>query len=190
MKITNKICFRIYQSLRVLAFKLLSNLAPAGDLIRIQPVQTTGSGKIIVKGSVTIGYFPSPHFFSTYGYLEARESGAILEIGNDTKINNGFVAVAESSSITIGENCLIGTRVEIYDSDFHSLNAVIRMNGDNHTAMPVKIGNSVFIGSNVKILKGVTIGEGAVIANSSLVTKDVPANCLVSGVPAVFVRRV
>lgn len=159
-----------------------------GPLVKVQAVQIMGAGRITAIGPVSIGYFPSPHFFSTYGYLEARGKDARIEIGSNTKINNGFVAVAEKSTISIGENCLIGTHVEIFDSDFHVLSAEGRRNGDVHEASPVRIGHNVFIGSNVRILKGVTIGDGAVIANSSVVTSDVPENCLASGCPAKVVR--
>lgn len=183
-----KLFFRLYRKFRVIMFQMLSNQKPQGLLERVQAVQMMGAGKIRALGRVSVGYFPSPHFFSTYGYLEARAKESSIEIGNNTKINNGFVAIAEKSSITIGENCLIGTHVEIYDSDFHSLSARERLNGDPHESKPVLIGNNVFIGSNVRILKGVKIGHGAVVANSSLVTKDIPENCLASGVPATVIR--
>lgn len=181
--------FRLYRKARVILFQLLSNQTAVGPLDKVQAVQVMGAGRITALGPVSIGYFPSPHFFSTYGYLEARGKDARIEIGRNTKINNGFVAIAEKSSITIGQNCLIGTRVEIYDSDFHALSAEARRNGDRHEASPVRIGDNVFIGSNVRILKGVTIGDGCVIANSSLVTRDLPANSLASGIPATVIRN-
>lgn len=180
--------FRIYSKARVVLFKILSNQTSVGNLERVQAVQLMGAGRITAFGKVSVGYFPSPYFFSTYGYLEARGKDSRIEIGDGTKINNGFVAVAEKSSITIGENCLIGTHVEIFDSDFHVLSAEGRRNGGTHESSPVSIGNNVFIGSNVRVLKGVTIGDGAVIANSSVVARDVPENCIASGIPAKVVR--
>lgn len=184
----NKLVFHLYCNARILLFRLLSNQSPLGKIRRIQGVQIMGAGRVIALGNVSIGYFPSPHFLSSYGYLEAREKGSKIEIGDNTKINNGFVAIAEKTSITIGENCLIGTRVEIYDSDFHELNAQSRKNGIKHVANPVRIGNDVFIGSNVRILKGVTIGDGCAIGNGSLVINDLPANSLAAGVPARVIR--
>ena len=188
MKILKKIVFRLYRKARDILFRLLSNQVPLGQLERVQAIQVMGEGIIVARGRVTIGYFPSPHFFSSYGYLEARGKESRIEIGDNTKINNGFVAIAERSSISIGKNCLIGTNVEIYDSDFHELSAEVRQNTDSHESIPVQIGNNVFIGSNVRILKGVTIGNGCVIANSSLVSRDVPDNCLATGIPAKVVR--
>lgn len=183
-----RVVFRLYSKMRVLLFKLLSDQSPVGQLQRVQAVQIVGAGRVIVLGNVSIGYFPSPHFLSTYGYIEARGKASRIEIGNNTKINNGFVAIAEKSSITIGENCLIGTRVEIYDSDFHALSVEHRRNGTKHVASPVRIGNNVFIGSNVRILKGVSIGDSCTIGNSSLVINDLPANSLAAGIPARVIR--
>lgn len=185
-----RIIFKIYREARIILYDLLSNQTIDGHLKRIQAVQVMGNGKITANGRVSIGYFPSPHFFSTYGYLEARGQKSKIEIGNNTHINNGFVAIAENSSIIIGQNCLIGTSVEIYDSDFHALSAQDRLNSDLHESKPVKIGNNVFIGSNAKILKGVTIGDNAVVANSALVTKNIPNNCVAYGIPAKVVHKI
>ena len=180
----NKIVFLFICKARRWLYRHLSTNKSTGGIKSVQPVQLVGEGKILVEKSVTIGYFPSPHFFSSYCYLEARSKDAKISIGEGTHINNGFVAIAEQSSISIGCNCLIGTRVEIYDSDFHALNFIDRVNNLGHRAESVSIGNNVFIGSNVRILKGVSIGDNAVIGNGSIVTKNVPKNVIASGVPA------
>jgi acetyltransferase-like isoleucine patch superfamily enzyme len=63
------------------------------------------------------------------------------------------------------------------------------MAGEMHKCYDVEIGDRVFMGSNVRVLKGVTIGTGAVIANSAVVTRDIPANCVAAGVPAKVIRH-
>lgn len=185
-----KFIFRLTCKLRIVLYRVLSSSKVEGPILYIQPVHALGLGKIVVKKNVTLGYFPSPHFFSTYCYLEVRSKRSEIRIGENTHINNGFVAIAEQSSIIIGDNCLIGTRVEIYDSDFHVISAKDRLNGIQHLSKSVIICNDAFIGSNVKILKGVIIGEGAVIANGSVVTKDIPAYCIAGGVPAVVIKKI
>jgi len=190
VNILRKVFFRLYSRARIMLYQLLSSKSPEGPLKRVQAVHIVGCGRVSALGHVSVGYFPSPHFFSTYGYLEARSKESIIEIGKNTKINNGFVAIAEKTSIIIGENCLIGTRVEIYDSDFHAVNPDERLGGGPHVSRPVRIGSNVFIGSNVRITKGVEVGSGSVIANSSLVSRDVPENCVAAGVPAVVIRRI
>ncbi|MCX7119949.1 MAG: DapH/DapD/GlmU-related protein, partial [Legionellales bacterium] len=122
-------------------------------------------------------------------HLEARESTASIEIEEGVWINNNAVIIAERSSIRIGANTLIGTEFTIYDSDFHDLHPQQRSAG-THECASVNIGKNVFIGSRVTILKGVTIGDDAVIAAGSVVRKDVPNGMIVGGVPARVVGKV
>lgn len=95
------------------------------------------------------------------------------------------------SSIRIGHGVVVSERVVLRDSDNH----VIDSKSNNCTvgvgkkvAAPVIIGDHVWIGMNAMILKGVTIGEGAVVAAGSVVTKDVPPHSLVGGVPAKVIK--
>lgn len=136
------------------------------------------------SGQVNIGVFPSPLFFSTYAYIEARNRSAQIHIGEGTWINNGFSAIAEHTSITIGQRVLIGTHVEIFDTDFHGIRIDDRNTSRAEWAKPVSIEDDVFLGSNVRVLKGVTIGRGSVIANSSLVVNDIPPGVIAGGNPA------
>ncbi len=182
--------WRLVQRPRILLFRLLSNNAPYGKVICYQPLQLIGKGTIKFDLNVRIGVFPSPMFFSTYAYIEARNSGAAVHVGENTWINNNFTAIAEHTSITIGANCLIGSNVEILDSDFHGMIVSERRLSRPESAAPVVIGNDVFIGNNAVILKGVTVGDGAVISNRALVVSDVPARTIVGGVPAKFIRAI
>jgi acetyltransferase-like isoleucine patch superfamily enzyme len=75
--------------------------------------------------------------------------------------------------------------VTIRDSDNH----LITSNPDFQKTMPIKIGNHVWIGLNAVILKGVTVGDGAIIAAGAVVTRDVPERCLVGGVPAKIIKE-
>ncbi len=178
------------QAPRVFIFRLLSNNDIHGIPTRLQPAQFVGSGKIVFENNVTIGVFPSPMFFSTYAYFEARKPTAEILIGQNTWINNNFSIIAESSCIRIGQRCLIGANVEIMDSDFHAVKFEDRGTGKLVKAEPVHIGNDVFIGSNVKILKGVSIGDGSVIANGSIVSKDIPNRAIAGGNPAKVIKMI
>ena len=86
-------------------------------------------------------------------------------------------------SITIGDNVKIGPNVVIRDSDNHQ---IIR-DGSVKSA-PIHIGSNVWIGLNSVILKGVTIGDGAIIGAGAVVTKDIPPHCLAVGVPAKVIK--
>lgn len=179
---------KLIQSPRVLLYRFLSTAHIEGRPTCYQPLQAVGAGEIHFSGMVRIGVFPSPLFFSTYAYLEARASTARISIGAGTWLNNGFSAIAEHTSITIGQRVLMGTNVEIVDSDFHGLLVEDRCRSLPAWARPVIVEDDVFIGSNVKVMKGVTIGRGAVIANGAVVVKDIPAGVIAGGNPARVIR--
>jgi acetyltransferase-like isoleucine patch superfamily enzyme len=172
------------QTPRIIIYRLLSNNQFYGKPTRFQPIQAVGRGKIVFEDGVKIGVFPSPFFFSTYAYIEARNPNAKIVIGENTWINNNFSAISESAGIKIGRRCLIGANVEIIDSDFHGIKVSDRCTSDPEKARPVVIGDDVFIGSNVKIMKGVVIGVGTVIANGSIVVSEIPPNSIAGGNPA------
>ncbi len=86
--------------------------------------------------------------------------------------------------IEIGEDVAISERVLIRDSNNHRI-----IRDGYKMSSPIKIGNHVWIGMDAKILSGVTIGDGAIIAAGAVVTKDVPAYSLAAGCPAKVVRE-
>ena len=107
---------------------------------------------------------------------------AILELGSGYINHNVFLVCRER--IVIGNDVAISNNVVIRDNDAH------RIIDDKHIPVqPVEIGDHVWIGTNVTILKGVKIGDGAIVAANSLVNKDVPARTLVGGVPAKILRE-
>lgn len=114
----------------------------------------------------------------------------ILRIGNNARIGYGTV-VSVSKEVTIGSDTLIGTHCLIMDSDDHPMEPEARRAREpvsREEVSPVKIGNNVWLGTRVVILKGTTIGDNSVIGANSLVSKDVPANCVAIGFPARVVK--
>lgn len=105
----------------------------------------------------------------------------VVTIGDRTFVNRRTEFVC-GESITVGTDFAISWDVCITDTDSHSLD------GGQRTS-PVIIGNRVWIGARAMILKGVTIGDGAVIAANSVVTRDVPPRTLVGGSPAKVLRE-
>lgn len=111
--------------------------------------------------------------------LEAG-AGARLSIGTGTYLNRNTEVVAWQE-VTIGRDCMIGWDVLIMDTDQHALP------GRGLKNRPVRIGDRVWIGARATILKGVTIGDGAVVGACSVVTADVPPGAVVTG-PKAAVR--
>ncbi|WP_379952644.1 DapH/DapD/GlmU-related protein [Dokdonia sp. R78006] len=165
----------ILQSFRIWKYKMLSSHKSIdGKAVLHQPAQINGKGKVCFRESVHIGVINSPLFYNTYAYIEARKEGSEIIFGNDVAINNNFCAIANEASITIGDRTTIGLNCSIYNCNFHSLNPQNRRSHTGSSAA-VTIGRNVFIGNNVSIWKGVTIGDNAVIAAGSTVTVNVAA---------------
>ena len=113
--------------------------------------------------------------------LHLRDRGAVIEIGDGTFVNHRTELVAHEG-VRLGRDCLLAWDVLVLDSDSHSVDGGPR-------SAPVTIGDRVWIGCRATVLKGVTIGDGAVVAACSVVTGDVPAGALVAGNPARVVRE-
>lgn len=115
-----------------------------------------------------------------------------LSIGNNVGLSS--TAIVCHHRITIGNNVRTGGNTVIYDTDFHSLNAVHRSispeDPNQVNKQPVYIGNNVFIGAHSTILKGVTIGDNSIIGACSLVTKSIPENQIWGGNPARYIRNI
>ena len=128
--------------------------------------------------------------FHSCSIIVAKEGN--LVIGNNVGMSS--TAIVCHNKIEIGDNVNLGGNVVIYDTDFHSLNHIKRLNRESDTqdtkTKPVKIGNNVFIGAHSTILKGVFIGDNSVIGACSVVTKNVPENEIWGGNPAKFIKKI
>lgn len=115
------------------------------------------------------------------------ECGGELWIGART-IFGHHCTVAAKESIRIGRDCLIAEMVSIRDHDhrFDDFSVPIREQGS--ACAPVVIGNGVWLAARVVVVKGVTIGDNAIIGAGAVVTKDIPAGAIAVGVPARVVK--
>ncbi|HEQ3588125.1 DapH/DapD/GlmU-related protein [Vibrio harveyi] len=144
----------------------------------IQSLNIQGRGRLIFKDDCMLGVYPSPNLYNGEFYVEARNTEAKVEIGERVFINNNAVIIADKSSISIGDDTLIGPNFICLDSNFHPLNAEKRLSND-YKCKPVTIGRNVFVGSNVTILQGVSVGDNSVIGAGAVITSDIPENKIV-----------
>lgn len=122
-------------------------------------------------------------YFRTYcGTYISVAPNAKLSLGSGFLNNNSKISCF--NEITIGEDVKISEDVIIRDSDNHTV-----LREGYKMSAPIHIGNHVWIGVRAVILKGVTIGDGSIIAAGAVVTKDVPPNTLVGGVPAKIIKN-
>lgn len=119
-----------------------------------------------------------PPFYTT--------GGENIRVGRNVFINQNCTFY-DLGGIDIGDDVMIGPNVSLITSS-HPIAPSRRRDGV--IARPIVIGKSVWIAANVTIIGGVTIGENAVVAAASVVTKDVPANTLVAGNPARVIRSI
>lgn len=113
------------------------------------------------------------------------DCGKNITLGKNVFINSGC-RFQDQGGITIGDGALIGHNVVLATLN-HGLAPEKRQ--DIHPA-PIVVGKNVWIGANATVLPGVTIGDNAIIAAGAVVTRDVPANTIVGGVPAKVIRGV
>ncbi|MUK77056.1 transferase [Aliivibrio fischeri] len=157
---------------------LLANIYCTGKVKVIQSLNIQGKGRLILNDGCMLGVYPSPNLYNGEFYLEARRPESIIKIGKRVLINNNAVIIADKSSITIGDDSLIGPNFVCFDSNFHPLAPDKRLSQD-YKCKPVKIGSNVFIGANVTILKGVTVGDNSIISSGLIISSDIPSNVIV-----------
>lgn len=133
------------------------------------------------------------------GSLVFEREGAEIIVGSNTFIGRSLIASA--TKVEIGDDVLISWGCSIVDHNSHSINWSQRRDDvinwylgkkdwSHVVTRPVKIGNKCWLGFNVIVLKGVEIGEGAIIAAGSVVTKSVLAWTIVGGNPATMIRKI
>lgn len=158
-----------------------------------QKVLVEGRGIACFGAGVTFGWKRSPRFKSTYAYIDVRNRQSRIEIGENSVFSNDAAIISEwhcgGAGITIGKNCVVGVGFRCYDSDFHPLLAAEREDASKVKMKPVKIGDDVFIGENVMVLKGSEVGDRSVIGAGSVVCGKFPQDSLIAGNPAKLIRN-
>ena len=115
--------------------------------------------------------------------------GAHLEIGANTGMSNCEIICREH--VVIGDYCLLGGGVRLYDSDFHSIDSAMRRLRPDPgiRSAKVEIGNDVFVGAHATVLKGIRVGDRSVIGAGAVVAKSVPDDEVWAGNPAKRIGR-
>jgi acetyltransferase-like isoleucine patch superfamily enzyme len=146
----------------------------------VLPVWVFGSRDITVGDRVLIGQL------TRIGAL----GGAKITIGDECEITGGSSLFARSDGIEIGRGVLMAWNVQIYDAE-HETSDPARPIRDQGLARggKVRIRDGAWLGANVVVLSGVTIGRNAVVGANSVVTADIPDFATAAGVPAKVIRQ-
>jgi len=110
-----------------------------------------------------------------------------LVIGENSYVSQ-FSVIGVNERIEIGENVMIANAVSLRDTDHEFGDLKSPMNQQGFTTAPVVVEDNVWLGHGVVVTKGVRIGSGAIVAANAVVTKDVPKNAIMGGVPARLIR--
>jgi len=148
-----------------------------GKNIRGNRVALKNKGQIIIGDRVSLNSFPAGEMSKTGLHCHCKES--VISIGNDCNLN-GFMIHCRTS-VSIGDYCMFGPDRITID---------IKERRQAPESAPVILEDNVWVGMNSLILKGVTIGENSIVAAHSVVTKSVPDNVLVGGIPAKIIKRI
>jgi maltose O-acetyltransferase len=114
----------------------------------------------------------------------AVKRGGKLIIGNNVRLNGPIISA--SNEIRIGNNCRIAPQVYLMDGDFHAVEDRLAAG----KTRPIIIEDDAWLATRCMVLKGVTIGKGAVVAAGAIVTKDVPPYTMVAGIPAKPIKKI
>ncbi len=111
-----------------------------------------------------------------------------FSIGNNSLIAD-YTTIFAFYGVSIGDNCLISSGCGISSLN-HKIKSLNRTIDDYEKALPVEIGDNVWIGMNVTILPGVKIGTNSIVGAGSVVTKDIPSNEIWAGSPAKLIKKI
>ncbi|UXX78280.1 sugar O-acetyltransferase [Reichenbachiella carrageenanivorans] len=151
------------------------------DFNHYRPSELTKRNYVIKKllGKTHENFFIEPPFRCDYGYN--------IEIGDHFYSNYNLI-ILDCAKVTIGHHVLIGPNVALYTAG-HPLHHEKR-NEEYEYALPITIGNNVWIGGNTVINPGISIGDNTVVGSGSVVTKDLPANVIAVGNPCKVLRAI
>lgn len=170
--------------LRILKIRLWLHRVELRGKVRGNRTVLLNRGRIVLGHNVGLNSYPDGQLHRCV--LKTYTRDAEILVGEHVKINGAMLYAREH--ISLGNYCLLAPGVVIIDNDSHPpvLDPIARR--DVPPSAPVRIGNNVWIGMRSLVTKGVTIGDNAIVAAHSVVTRDVPANTLVGGNPARVIR--
>jgi acetyltransferase-like isoleucine patch superfamily enzyme len=168
--------------LRGTRFKIIGR----GNEVNIDPENRLNNCFIYIFGNnckINIG----KHCILTNTTLWVEDDFGSISIGGYSNSYGAHISATEGESIKIGEDCMFSHGIDIRNGDSHPI-------FDNNTgkrinmAAPIKIGSHVWLGADVKVLKGITIDDNSIIGTGSIVTSNVDSNSIYVGVPAKKVK--
>lgn len=156
------------------------------------------TSRIILSDGSTAKNIELGEYVTLYGTIQSQSKGTVV-MGDYTRLGRGSI-IRCLKSISIGSYTAIADNVTISDNGNHPIDPVFRrkmkedaLDGDmrlwkHSESAPIVIGENVWVCEGARINRGVVIGDNSIIAAGAIVTKDVPANSIVAGIPAKVIK--
>lgn len=152
-----------------------------GDYVHLSAL---GKGKLTIGNNVGIGDFSRIIISTSFNHL-----GEHITIGDNVGMGE-FAYLGGGGGLEIGENCIIGQYFSCHPENHNYEDRSKLILEQGVTRQGIKVGANCWIGSKVTILDGVTIGDNCVLAAGAVITKDMPANSIIGGVPAKVLKSI
>ncbi|HNQ11859.1 MAG TPA: acyltransferase [Bacteroidia bacterium] len=168
-------------SIRHLSKVKIGSRVQLGDYVHLNALGQEG---IQIGDNVSIGAFSRLVVSTTYNHI-----GKYIKIGDRVGMGE-YCYLGGAGGLEIGSDCIIGQYLSCHpeNHNYHSSHTLIRLQGVSRIG--IKIGSNCWIGSKVTVLDGVEIGDNCVIAAGAVVTKSMPANSVIGGVPAKVIKSI
>jgi acetyltransferase-like isoleucine patch superfamily enzyme len=182
---------------------LIRNFLNEVRLKKLRKCASIGNNILINRNTKIISENPADIIIEDnvmmYGSIVSSNNGKII-IGKNSSIREGC-RIFCANEIIINNNVIFADNVIVSDTNHHPVSPydrLVMMSSGWSSELwkwkfakssPIKIESNVWLGQYSRILKGVTIGENSIVASNSVVTKNVPKNCIVAGNPAIIVKR-
>jgi acetyltransferase-like isoleucine patch superfamily enzyme len=166
------------------------NFSPGWKLYGLPIIQRHRGSKVVFGKDAELRSQPRSNPLSPFHpvVLSTRTKTAEIRVGASVGMTGGALIAAEK--IIIGDRVTIGANATLIDTDFHPLLADERQKDSTAgQSRPIEIGDDVFIGTQVLILKGTKIGARSVVGAGSVVSGEFPADVIIAGNPASIIRR-
>lgn len=168
--------------------KIKYKIKGSGNIIIIHPETRLSSCLLFIKGSnckIEIG----KHCILANTQLWIEDDLGIISIGSNTTCEGAHIAVTEGKSITIGNDCMLSSNIQLRNGDSHSILDLSNKKHRINNAKDTTIEDHVWIGEGVRILKGALIKSNSIVGTGSVVTNVVENNSIYAGNPAKKIKE-
>lgn len=173
---------RLTNRITELSLQIYFSLSNKNKLFLGKNIRFNKNTSLIIENSCKLkigsNFFARKNFTARITNESSKNGGGGNICIGENCFFNDFCSLTAMESITIGDDCIFGENVHIYDHNHNYKDSAKKIREQGFSTSPVRIGNNVWIGTNAVVLKGVTVGDNSIIGAGCVVYKDVPADSI------------